>query len=198
MCYALGLSCNKKFYSYSTRVFFFAASKKTFSVLFLYLLQPTHTITAIASCTAPVHYKYKLKYYTLTSLLRRLRELSDRAGLDPTCPVSCVVEVHSERTYFMLSLPGWRRAVLIVSVSVVVVDVLPRQNRGARRAAHGCCHEGIDEMSTSMFHDPPCFIHHLHRPWKKKRISEIFSRLNSQELTKTSCATSETRKNHLQ
>lgn len=63
----------------------------------------------------------------------------------------------------MLSLPGWRRTVLIVGVSVVVVDILARQDRGARGAAHGRCHKGIDEMSTSVLHDTSCFIHHLHR-----------------------------------
>lgn len=83
--------------------------------------------------------------------------------LDVTCPVACIVEVHCKGADFMLGLPGWRGAVLVVGVGVVVVDVLPCQDRGAGRAAHGSCHKGIDEMSTSMLHDTSCFIHHLHR-----------------------------------
>lgn len=125
-------------------------------------------------CCSPSREQIKI-LYTSASVLVSLRKLPDRASLDLTCPVSCVVEVHCKRTYFMLSLPGRRRTVLIVSVSVVVVNILPRKNRGARWAAHGCCHKGIDEMSTSVLHDPPCFIHHLHRTWKKKTITELFS-----------------------
>lgn len=128
-------------------------------------------------CSSTLEEQIKI-LYTLAPLLISLRKLSDRASLDLTCPISCVVEVHCKRTYFMLSLPGWRRAVLIVSVSVMVVDVLPRKNRGTRWAAHGCCNKGIDEMSTSMFHDPPCFIHHLHRPWNNKPFQNYFSHKN--------------------
>lgn len=101
--------------------------------------------------------------YTLASVLVSPGKLSDGPSLDLTCPVPCIVEVHCKGTYFVLGLPGWRRTVLIVSVSVVVVDVLPRQDRGAGWAAHGRCHKGVDEMGTSVLHDTSCFIHHLHR-----------------------------------
>lgn len=149
--------------------------------------------SGILHCCSPLWEQIKI-LHTLASVLISLRKLSDGASLDLTCPVSCVVEVHCKCTRFMLSLPGWRRTVLIVSVSVVVVDVLPCKNRGARWAAHGCCHEGIDEMSTSMFHDPPCFIHHLHRTWKKKTTLENF--LVSVTRAKSSHVTSETRMKH--
>lgn len=124
----------------------------------------------------------RIKIHTLASVLVSLRKLSDGPSLDLTCPVPCIVEVHCKGVYFMLSLPGWRRTVLIVGVSVVVVDVLPRQDRGARWAAHGCCHKGIDEMSTSVFHDTSCFIHHLHRTWKRKKHFRIIFLFQSQEL----------------
>lgn len=55
----------------------------------------------------------------------------------PTRSVAGVVEVHGERVRLVVRLPRWRGAVLVVGVSVVVVHVLPRQDGGAGRAAHG-------------------------------------------------------------
>ena len=40
--------------------------------------------------------------------------------LKHTCPVARVVQVHSEGVWFVVSLPRWRGAVLIVGVGVVV------------------------------------------------------------------------------
>lgn len=86
---------------------------------------------------------------------------------DLTCPIPCVIEVYCKCANFMLSLPGRRWAVFIVGVGVVIVDIFPCKNRRAGWTAHGCRHKCIDEVSTSLFHYPPCFIHHLHWTWRK-------------------------------
>ena len=62
----------------------------------------------------------------------------------------------------MLCLPGGRGAILIVGVGVVVVDILPGEDGGARGAAHGRGHEGIDEVRPALLHDAPRLVHHLH------------------------------------
>lgn len=60
-----------------------------------------------------------------------------------TCPVARVVEVHSKGVRLVVHLPRGRGAVLVVCVSVVVVHILPRQDGGAGRAAHGCGWESV-------------------------------------------------------
>ena len=62
----------------------------------------------------------------------------------------------------MLCLPGGRGAVFVVGVGVVVVDVLPGEDGGARGAAHGRGHEGVDEVGPALLHDAPRLVHHLH------------------------------------
>ena len=79
----------------------------------------------------------------------------------PTCPVAGVVEVDGEGARLVLRLPGRRGAVLVVGVGVVVVDVLPRQHGGARRAAHGRGHKGVGEAGAAVLHDLARLVHHL-------------------------------------
>lgn len=68
----------------------------------------------------------------------------------------------------MLRLPGGRGAVLVVGVGVVVVDVLAGEDGGARGAAHGRGHEGVDEVRPALPHDAPRLVHHLHGPCKQE------------------------------
>jgi hypothetical protein len=68
----------------------------------------------------------------------------------------------------VLGLPGGRGTILIVGVGVVVVDVLAGENGGARRTAHWCSHEGIDEVRPALLHDTPCLVHHLHGACKQR------------------------------
>ena len=79
-----------------------------------------------------------------------------------TCPVARAVEIHDKGAALMLCLPGGRGAVFIVGVGVVVVHVLPGEDGGARGAAHGRGHEGIDEVRPALLHDAPRLVHHLH------------------------------------
>ena len=78
-----------------------------------------------------------------------------------TCPVARAVEIHGKSAALMLCLPGGRGAVFIVGVGVVVVNVLPGEDGGARGAAHGR-HEGIDEVRPALLHNAPRLVHHLH------------------------------------
>lgn len=79
-----------------------------------------------------------------------------------TCSVAGVVEVHSKGVWLVMGLPRRRGAVLVVGVGVVVMHILPRQDGGAGRAAHGRGGEGIGEMSSTFLHDVPGFVHGLH------------------------------------
>ncbi len=62
----------------------------------------------------------------------------------------------------VVGLPRGRGAVLVVGVGVVVVHVLPRQDGGAGRAAHGRGGESVGEMRAALLHDVPSFVHGLH------------------------------------
>lgn len=88
-----------------------------------------------------------------------------RLALGPcrlTRAVARAVEVHGEGAALVLRLPGGRGAVLVVGVGVVVVDVLAGEDGGARGAAHGRGHEGVDEVRPALLHDAPRLVHHLH------------------------------------
>lgn len=63
---------------------------------------------------------------------------------------------------FMVGLPGWRGAVLIVGVGVMVVHIFPCQYCGSRRAAHRSGGKRIGEMGAGLHHYTPCFVHGLH------------------------------------
>lgn len=51
-----------------------------------------------------------------------------RASRPLTCPVAGAVEVHGEGVRLVVGLPGGRRAVLVVGVGVVVVDIPEKKN----------------------------------------------------------------------
>lgn len=51
--------------------------------------------------------------------------------------------MHGERVRLVVGLPRRRGAVLIVGVGVVVVHILPCQDGGTGRAAHGRSGEGV-------------------------------------------------------
>lgn len=70
--------------------------------------------------------------------------------------------MHGECVRLMVGLPRGRGAVLVVGVGVVVVHVLPCQDGGAGRAAHGRRGESVGEMRASFLHDLPSFVHGLH------------------------------------
>lgn len=90
-----------------------------------------------------------------------------------TCSVASVVEINSEGTRLVSSLPGGRRAVFIVGVNVVVVHILPSQHGGARWAAHWGSYKGVDERGPSILHNPPGFIHHLQGPCNERYSSSL-------------------------
>ena len=81
-----------------------------------------------------------------------------------TCPVARAVEIHGKSAALMLCLPGGRGAVFIVGVGVVVVNVLPGEDGGARGAAHGRGHEGIGEGGPPTLHNLSGFVHDLQGP----------------------------------
>lgn len=58
--------------------------------------------------------------------------LKQRATVDLslTCSVPSVIEIHGKGAGLVSSLPGRRRAVLVVGVDVVVVHILPSQHGG--------------------------------------------------------------------
>lgn len=87
-----------------------------------------------------------------------------------TCPVACAVEVHGEGAALVLGLPGGGGAILVVGVGVMVVDVLAGEDGGSRRAAHGCGHEGVDEVCPALLHDAPRLVHHLHGACEQRAL----------------------------
>lgn len=50
------------------------------------------------------------------------------------------------------------------------MDVLAGEDRGTRRAAHGCGHEGVDEVCPALLHDAPCLVHHLHGACRQRAL----------------------------
>lgn len=81
--------------------------------------------------------------------------------------------MHGEGVRLVVGLPRRGGAVLVVGVGVVVVDVLPRQDGGAGRAAHGRRGEGIGEMCAALLHDVPGFVHCLHGAWGVVALRDI-------------------------
>lgn len=85
--------------------------------------------------TALLFHKINVKQLQLSALIG-IRDFFMLIGVinicifasSPTCPVAGVVEVNGEGARLVLSLPRRGRAVLVVGVGVVVVDVLPRQH----------------------------------------------------------------------
>lgn len=86
-----------------------------------------------------------------------------------TCPVAGAVEIHGKGAALVLGLPRGRGAILVVGIGVVVVDVLPGEDGGARGAAHGRGDEGVDEVRAALLHDAPRLVHHLHGTCNQSR-----------------------------
>lgn len=70
----------------------------------------------------------------------------------------------------MMGLPGGGGAVLIVGVGVVVVHILPREDGGARGAAHGGGGERVGEVGPTLHHNLTSLIHGLHGAWDTERV----------------------------
>lgn len=70
--------------------------------------------------------------------------------------------MYSKGVRLVVGLPRGRGAVLVVGVGVVVVNILPRQDGGAGRAAHGCGGESVGEVCATLLHDVSSFVHGLH------------------------------------
>lgn len=47
------------------------------------------------------------------------------------------------------------------------MHVFPRQDGGARRAAHGRGGESVGKMRAALLHDVPGFVHGLHGAWER-------------------------------
>lgn len=48
------------------------------------------------------------------------------------------------------------------------MDILSGEDGGARGAAHGRGHEGVDEVCPALLHDAPGLVHHLHGTCKQE------------------------------
>lgn len=80
--------------------------------------------------------------------------------------------MHGEGVRLVVGLPRGGGAVFIVGVGVVVVHVLPGQDGGAGRAAHGCGRESVGEMRAALLHDASSFVHGLHGAWEKNGVGK--------------------------
>lgn len=88
-----------------------------------------------------------------------------------TCPVTRVIKVHSKCVGLVVRLPWRWGAVLVVGVSVVVVHILPCQDGGPGRTAHGCRGESIRKMRAAFLHDLTSFVHGLHWTWGRTKTT---------------------------
>lgn len=73
---------------------------------------------------------------------------------------------------FVVCLPGWRGAVLIVGVGVVVVHIFSGQYGRSRRAAHRGGGKRVGKVGAGLHHYTPCFVHGLHGAFGNKRRFE--------------------------